>query len=210
VPPLVHTLSCPACSRELRVPDGLLGQLVKCPACGNTFTAPESPDRIPAAPRRAAPAADDREVIPPRDDDDPREAEEVPPRRRASDERDRDEDDRPRPRSRRDRKPPDKVHALSVMTLVGGIVAILWSVGWMLTCVGLLWPGTYYSLVCGIIAVVRGCQLLSGNMFAEGPPTATAILQIINVINLDLINLVLGILILTFLNDDEVKRFFRT
>src|SRR5260370_16133920 len=32
-------ISCPSCQRELRVPDQLLGKLVKCPACSTTFTA---------------------------------------------------------------------------------------------------------------------------------------------------------------------------
>jgi predicted Zn finger-like uncharacterized protein len=32
-------VSCPSCSRQLRVPDSLLGRAVKCPSCGATFTA---------------------------------------------------------------------------------------------------------------------------------------------------------------------------
>jgi len=32
-------VNCPACDRKLRVPDDLIGQLVKCPTCGTTFTA---------------------------------------------------------------------------------------------------------------------------------------------------------------------------
>src|SRR5260370_7054686 len=34
-----NTVPCPSCQRELRVPDQLLGKLVKCPACSTTFTA---------------------------------------------------------------------------------------------------------------------------------------------------------------------------
>ena len=30
---------CSSCQHPLRVPDDLLGQLVKCPTCGHTFTA---------------------------------------------------------------------------------------------------------------------------------------------------------------------------
>jgi predicted Zn finger-like uncharacterized protein len=33
------TVPCPSCGRELRVPDELIGKLVKCPACSQTFTA---------------------------------------------------------------------------------------------------------------------------------------------------------------------------
>jgi predicted Zn finger-like uncharacterized protein len=38
-------VQCPACGRKLRVPDELLGKLVKCPGCGGTFTAQ---DKSPA------------------------------------------------------------------------------------------------------------------------------------------------------------------
>lgn len=31
--------NCPQCQRQLRVPDNLLGQSVKCPSCGTTFQA---------------------------------------------------------------------------------------------------------------------------------------------------------------------------
>jgi predicted Zn finger-like uncharacterized protein len=203
---LIHTLACPACTRELRVPDSLLGQLVKCPSCGNTFTTPESPDQIPNKARRPEWRDEADEPLRPREeeeqDDRPR-----PRRVEPAEELDEIPNDRPRPRPRR--KTPDKIQTISVMTLVGGIVALLWSAGWMLTCFGLLWPGTYFSLVCGIICVIKGCQLLSDNGRGEDAPMATAILQIINVINLDVINLVLGILILVFLNEDEVKEFFR-
>ncbi len=32
-------IACPTCQRQLRVPDNLIRQLVKCPSCQNTFTA---------------------------------------------------------------------------------------------------------------------------------------------------------------------------
>jgi len=42
-----NTIPCPSCQRELRVPDQLLGKLVKCPACSTTFTATLSPPVSP-------------------------------------------------------------------------------------------------------------------------------------------------------------------
>lgn len=66
------TADCPSCGRKLRVPDELLGQLVKCPQCSAMFTAgagggpgpaagPPSgaPADPPSAPRRPTPPADD-------------------------------------------------------------------------------------------------------------------------------------------------------
>lgn len=37
---MTHLTECPACRHELQVPPELLGQLVKCPMCAKTFTAP--------------------------------------------------------------------------------------------------------------------------------------------------------------------------
>jgi predicted Zn finger-like uncharacterized protein len=34
-----EVIACPLCKRQLRVPDGVLGQAVKCPSCQSTFTA---------------------------------------------------------------------------------------------------------------------------------------------------------------------------
>lgn len=36
-------IRCPRCERQLNVPDSLQGKLVKCPSCGETFTAGGSP-----------------------------------------------------------------------------------------------------------------------------------------------------------------------
>ena len=48
-------INCPQCERKLRVPEELLGQSVKCPTCGTTFTAsaasaapPPMPEVTPA------------------------------------------------------------------------------------------------------------------------------------------------------------------
>lgn len=50
-------IDCPTCSRQLRVPDKLLGKSVNCPSCGLAFTAtaraPESPS--PSAASSGAP-----------------------------------------------------------------------------------------------------------------------------------------------------------
>lgn len=68
---MATTVHCPQCSRELRVPDELIGKKVKCPACSTTFMAsvagPEaaapSPgpaseyEESPAAPRQPRPTA---------------------------------------------------------------------------------------------------------------------------------------------------------
>ncbi len=77
-----NVISCPKCDRQLRVPDDLLGQSVKCPGCSETFTAEASKTEPPPPSSR------------PRDDDDP------PSRRPAPRRDDYDDDDRRPKRSR--------------------------------------------------------------------------------------------------------------
>jgi predicted Zn finger-like uncharacterized protein len=48
--------SCPSCSKQLRVPDELIGRQVKCPACGTMFTAgAASAPAVAAAPPSVQP-----------------------------------------------------------------------------------------------------------------------------------------------------------
>jgi predicted Zn finger-like uncharacterized protein len=51
-----NVVLCPACSRQLRVPDDLLAKVVRCPACRQTFTAtaPAS-EALPAQPELSPP-----------------------------------------------------------------------------------------------------------------------------------------------------------
>src|SRR5689334_11424538 len=46
-------VACPACQQRARVPEPMLGQSVKCPACGATFTVPA--DAAATAPPESAP-----------------------------------------------------------------------------------------------------------------------------------------------------------
>src|SRR5437773_6137619 len=65
---MATTATCPQCSRQLRVPDELLGRLVKCPSCSTTFTAStaaDEPPPLPIAAKEPAPS-----VRPPRVDED--------------------------------------------------------------------------------------------------------------------------------------------
>jgi hypothetical protein len=64
----VITIGCPSCRRRLRLPGTLLGQRVRCPGCGQEFTAtagleahPERslPDTLPGPPRRREEAEPD-------------------------------------------------------------------------------------------------------------------------------------------------------
>ena len=173
---MTQTLACPSCSRQLRVPDELVGCLVKCPACSHNF---------PALAEEPVPEPTPRPV--------------PPPRLEAA------EDDL-RPRQHEDK--PGKVQAIAIMQLIGGILALLYGMGWAFSLVGLCWPGTYYSFVLGILAIVKASQLLGERAYSLAPPHALAIMQIINILVLDVFNLTMGIISLVFLSDPEVKRYF--
>jgi hypothetical protein len=210
-------VNCPSCERRLRVPEGLVGEQVKCPTCGETFTAdPDSPPprRQEEEPRPAA--RDTALPRPGRDDGDGEEPRPRPARSRRRDEDDSDEDHDRRPRRRRlGREKPGKVQAVGVMMLIGGILAIMLfvflflfgGIGSMGLCC--VWPGTYYSLIMGILAVIKGSQILGDNAHLQAAPRGTAVMMIINILNLDVTNLAMGIVCLVLLNEPEVERYFR-
>jgi hypothetical protein len=41
------SIACPGCSKKLNVKDELIGKRLKCPGCGNTFTAQAAPTLLP-------------------------------------------------------------------------------------------------------------------------------------------------------------------
>lgn len=158
-----------------------------------------------------------------RDDDDDR-----PSRRGSSRRRDRDDeldedDDRPRvrrreeryeddyddrPRSRRGRQErPGQIQAVGIMLLCGGIFGVLVFLGFAASLVGLCWPPIYFELVMGILAIIRGANMLGKD--DQGPPKAISICLIICILNGDIIACVLGIVCLVMLNDEQVQKYYR-
>jgi hypothetical protein len=197
-----ETLACSECGRPLHVPDDLRGQAVKCPACHHTFVAPEAGyEPVPQAQAAVPSVYEERPAVYAEAaayDDGPRHPPtEVYPREYPVG-----------PRSEAPELKPGKVQAVAIMTLVGGIFAILVSIGWVSTCVGLAWPPMYFSFVLGVMAIVKASNLLGQTAYREKPPRAIAIMQIVNILNGDVINLTLGIITLVFLGDREVRDYF--
>lgn len=163
-----------------------------CPVCGAELSA----DDARAGGEDACPQCRTRFLIPGLPEATP-----IPPRDR---DRDRDSrDDRPK------RREPEKVRAIGGMLLGGGIYALVHAVlaaggSGFLCC---LWPGVYFGLVWGILAVVRGSAILNGTDTNPAPRTLH-ICQIITIVNFDVVNLVLGIMGLVFLGEPEVQDYF--
>ncbi len=197
---MAQLISCSECRKQLQVPDELLGKTVQCPECGHMFigaataTEPLSASRPEPEPRHAR---DEKQEERSRYDDD--DYDEVPNLRRSAG-------------GRRRGQKPSKVTNLGVLSLIGGIYAILWAVGFGGGSGGLccLWPGTYYSIVVGILAIVKGAALLGDSAYDTASPTGIGIMLIINIVNVDVVNLVLGVIILVSCNDDEVREYFAT
>lgn len=133
----------------------------------------------------------------PDDDDRPRV-------RRAYDED--DYDDRPR---RRAPEKPGQVQAVAIMMLVGGIIGLIAMLSYLAAtfCFILVWPGFYFEFVVCILLIIRGINML--NKDDQGPPRTLAILMIICIVNLDVINCVLGIISIVMLNAPEVVSYYR-
>ncbi len=118
---MANVISCPKCDRQLRVPDDLLGQSVKCPSCGETFTA-ELPQREPPAP----PPTPSRPSSRPRDDYEDDRPSRRPPRRD-----DYDDDDRP---SRRRHLSPHRGDTIQLLGILSFFIAgiILGPMAWVM------------------------------------------------------------------------------
>ncbi len=190
---MTTVINCPSCQQGLQLPANLAGHEVQCPTCSRTFTA--AGNRAPSPARHHEEHSEARPSFRPSPPSTP-----LP-----TPSPDRGE--------RRERGPqkPGKVQALSIMMLVGGIYALVHALGAVaasgLACC--IWPGVYYAMVLGILAIIKASPILGETGHLQPAPKSIAIMQIINIINLDVVNCVMGIINLVFLNEPEVRRYFR-
>ena len=110
---------------------------------------------------------------------------------------------------------PGTVTAIGVMTLVNGILNILWTLGLTVTVVlgsfgiGLLCvPVTILPLVLGIFEIIYAARLLSNPPGPTQPSQAIAIMEICCILVGNVFSLVVGILALVFYNQPEVQSYF--
>jgi hypothetical protein len=190
----------------LHVPDDLLGTEVKCPACHHAFMATQS---------GFGPALD---LAQPSAMSAPQQPTMTPPPQRAKLNADVDPHAEPVAADGHFQEThvwhgaaekPQKVQAIGIMMLIGGILALLTGITWAATCIGLVIPMTYYSFVLGVMAIVKASKLLGDRAHEERPPQAIAIMQIVNIVSFDIFNLVFGIITLVLLSEPEVKAYFR-
>ncbi len=102
---------------------------------------------------------------------------------------------------------PDKVQAIAIMSLVDGILNMIWAVALIMgICTA---PLGVYAAVVGVMAIVYASNLLSSRPRGVEPNKTLAIMQIANIVSGNVISLVIGILALVFYNDPEVEDYYR-
>jgi len=110
---------------------------------------------------------------------------------------------------------PGLVTAISIMTLINGIINILY--GLSITA-GVVLGTFFFGIICapvtilpvilGIFEVVYAAKLLANPPQAVQPSQTIAILEIVAVVSGNVISLVVGILALVFYADQDVKAYF--
>lgn len=183
--------ACPGCGKVYKAEDSLSGKSTVCKACGLRFILPEATIQ----------EVHYDQVLPPED----REifsnlgSWEVD----GSDSEIDLEDHLP------ERNVPDKVTAIGGMLLGGGIWTIinivLCAIVFLPCC---LWPGLWFGFVWAILAITRGVEILNNRPYVQSPRTLIT-LQILQAINFDMINVIMGIMGLVFINDSQIETFFR-
>jgi len=110
---------------------------------------------------------------------------------------------------------PEKVTAIAVLSLLNGIVSVIWgiiiSIGALATIVGICClPVTILPIILGGFEIVYAIRLLSNPPHPSTPNKTIAILDIVSILYGNFISLVIGILLLVFYNDSDVKEWFDT
>src|SRR5262245_43493505 len=218
-------VSCPACAKHLRVPDALLNRTVKCPSCGQAFTATVRPivedAVIDEPPRRTESEAFTEQRRGAEDQDEPR------PHRRQSDsdlDDDEDYDDR-RPRRRRRRR-----FAAAESMVMGPAIALL-VIGGLGLLVGILYifiavvgigvaagrndagfvAGRFVSailaLVWGVVVTMSRSKLKSLQRY--GSVMTGVIFAMLPCNPVCVVGLPIGIWALVVMNNQDVKDAFR-
>jgi len=123
---------------------------------------------------------------------------------------------------------PGQVQAIGIMALVDGILNILYSItgpivmttgllGGALASLGICAPGLIclpglvvfaYPLVLGILEIIYGVQLLGNPPRVNRPARYLAIMQIVNILFLQVLSVVAGILSLVWYNDEKILAYF--
>ena len=110
---------------------------------------------------------------------------------------------------------PSLVKTIAVMTLINGIINVLWGLG---VTAGVVLGTLFIGLICapvtilptilGIFEMIYALKLLANPPQPVQPSTSIAILEILTVLAGNVFSMIVGILALVFYNDPQVKEYF--
>ncbi len=110
---------------------------------------------------------------------------------------------------------PGMITALTIMTLINGILNIIYALGFTAAIVlgtlgvGLLCaPVTILPAILGIFEILYAVKLLSNPPQPVKPSQTIAVFEIVCIITGNVVSLIVGILALVFYNDASVKGYF--
>ena len=108
----------------------------------------------------------------------------------------------------------DKITFIAVLSLVNGIINILWALGVSIaaamTIVGLcIVPLTILPAILGGFEIAYAANLLSNPPRPCKPNSTIAIMDIICILQGNFISLVVGIILLVFYHDLEITQWFK-
>ncbi len=106
---------------------------------------------------------------------------------------------------------PGMVMTLAIMTLVSGIINLLWGPGVILGTFGIglvCAPLLLLNLVLGAFEIAYAIKLLESPPQPVRPSQAIAIWEIVCLVTFNIFSVVVGIVALIFYNDTVVKEYF--
>jgi hypothetical protein len=105
---------------------------------------------------------------------------------------------------------PGMVQTIAIMTLVNGIINILWGGLLTLSLMPTLvcWPFGAFPLVLGILEVIYAAKILPSQLQPVQPSKTIAIMEIIAILYMNPLSMIGGILALVFYGDPAVKAYF--
>jgi hypothetical protein len=108
---------------------------------------------------------------------------------------------------------PSMVTLISILTLVNGILNILWGLGaavaFISSIIGIVCvPLAAFPIVLGILEILYAAKLLPASPRPVQPARYLAIIEIIGIVFGNVFSLIVGILALVFYNDPAVQAYF--
>jgi len=105
-------------------------------------------------------------------------------------------------------KKPGKLLAITILSLVAGVMNVLVCVLLILTICGA--PLGIYAGIVGVFEIIYATKALPDPVKTDSLDKRLAIMQIVNIISGNMFSLIAGILTLIYFEDSEIRAYFAT